>query len=91
LIAHVLIYLGLAFTGLKLARNASKETRRLLGIVVVATTVGVMINATTAVVFNSLLLPYLYFWFGGAAVTIAQRESVPYAARASTPLELAPA
>jgi hypothetical protein len=91
LIAHVLIYLGLAFTGLKLARSATTETRRLLGIVVVATTVGVMINATTAVVFNSLLLPYLYFWFGGAAVTIAQRESVHQAVRASAPLELAPA
>ncbi len=91
LIAHLLIYLGLALAGLKLARSATTETRRLLGIVVVATTVGVMLNATTAVVFNSLLLPYLYFWLGGAAVTIAQRESVRHSVRASTPLELAPA
>ena len=62
-----------------------------MGIVVVVTTVGVMINSTTGVVFNSLLLAYLYFWFGGVAVTFAQRESVPRAVRASTPLELAPA
>jgi hypothetical protein len=50
-----------------------------------------MINATTAVVFNSLLLPYLYFWFGGAVLTISQRESMHQEVRASTPLELAPA
>ena len=90
-IAHVLIYLGLGFTGIKLARQGTTQTRRLIGIVVLATTVGVMLNATTAVVFNSLLLPYLYFWFGGVAVTIAQREPVPHAVRASPPLELAPA
>lgn len=91
LIAHVLIYIGLGFTGLKLARHATTDTRRLLGIVVLATTVGVMINATTAVVFNALLLPYLYFWLGGVAVTVAQRESLPRAVRVSAPLELAPA
>jgi hypothetical protein len=91
LIAHVLIYIGLAFTALKLARSATTPTRRLLAIVVVTTTVGVMINATTAVVFNSLLLPYLYFWFGGAVLTISQRESMHQEVRASTPLELAPA
>lgn len=91
LIAHVLIFLGLGFTGIKLARQGTTRTRRLIGIVVLATTVGVMINATTAVVFNSLLLPYLYFWFGGVAVTIAQREPVPHTVRTSPPLELAPA
>jgi hypothetical protein len=81
----------LGFTGIKLARQGTTQTRRLIGIVVLATTVGVMLNATTAVVFNSLLLPYLYFWFGGVAVTIAQREPVAQAVRASPPLELAPA
>jgi len=91
LIAHLLIFFGIAITSLKVARYGSTQTRRLLAIVVLVTTVGVMINATTGVVFNSLLLAYLYFWFAGAIVTIAQRETVPHAARASASLELAPA
>lgn len=91
LIAHVLIFLGFGATGLRLARHASTESRRLLGIVVLVTTVGIMINATTGVVFNSLLLAYLYFWFAGAAVTVTQRESVPGTVRTPASLELAPA
>jgi len=91
LIAHVLIFLGIGFTSLRVARHVSTQSRRLLGIVVFVTTIGVMINAATGVVFNSLLLAYLYFWFAGATVTIAQRESVPAAVRATAPLELAPA
>jgi len=91
LIAHVLIFLGIGFTSLKVARHASTQSRRLLGIVVLVTTLGVMINAATGVVFNSLLLAYLYFWFAGVTVTIAQRESVPATVEAPVPLELAPA
>jgi hypothetical protein len=45
-----------------------------MGIVVLFTTVGVMINATTGVVFNALVLSYFYFWFAGAVVTVSQRE-----------------
>jgi hypothetical protein len=50
-----------------------------------------MINATTGVVFNSLMLAYLYFWFAGVAVTVAQRESVPGMVRTPASLELSPA
>jgi hypothetical protein len=50
-----------------------------------------MINAITGVVFNALVLAYLYFWFAGAIVSIAQREAAVAPVRASPPLELAPA
>jgi hypothetical protein len=43
------------------------------------------------VVFNALVLSYLYFWFAGAIVTVAQWETAPSPARVTTPLELAPA
>jgi hypothetical protein len=75
LIAHLAIYLGIGIASFKVARGASTEMRRLLGTVVLFTTVGVMINAVTGVVFNALVLSYLYFWFAGAVVTVAQREA----------------
>jgi len=56
--------------------------------VVLFTTVGVMINALTGVVFNALMLSYLYFWFAGVVVSVAQREAVP-ARLAGRNLELA--
>lgn len=91
LIAHIAIFLGIGLASLKVARYGSTQSRRLLGTVVLITTVGVMINATTGVVFNALTLSYLYFWFAGAIVTIAQRESAPSRVRVSAPLELASA
>ena len=91
LIAHIAIFLGIGLASLKVARYGSTQNRRLLGTVVLFTTVGVMINAATGVVFNSLVLAYLYFWFAGAVVTVAQRESAPSRVAARAPLELAPA
>jgi hypothetical protein len=91
LIAHIAIFLGIGLASLKVARYGSTQSRQLLGTVVLITTVGVMINATTGVVFNALTLSYLYFWFAGAIVTIAQRESAPSRVRVSAPLELASA
>lgn len=91
LLAHLAIYFGIGLASLKVARYGSTHNRRLLGIVVLFTTVGVMINAATGVVFNSLVLAYLYFWFAGAVVTISQKERAPSRVAARVPLELAPA
>lgn len=90
LVAHILVYLGIGYASLKVARHGSTLYRRLLGTVVLFTTVGVMINAATGVVFNALVLSYLYFWFAGAIVTIAQKEPAPSPATVLAPLELAP-
>jgi hypothetical protein len=90
LIALLLIFAGILVTSFKVARYASTHNRRLMGTIVFFTTIGVMLNATTGVVFNALVLSYLYFWFAGAIVTVAQREFG--AARAEErELELAPA
>jgi hypothetical protein len=86
LLAHLAIYFGIALASLKVARYGSSQNRRLLGAVVLFTTVGVMINAATGVVFNALVLSYLYFWFAGVIVTVAQRESAR--ARAPVPASL---
>ena len=42
-------------------------------------------------VFNALVLSYLYFWFAGVIVTVAQKERAPARERAVVPLGLAPA
>jgi hypothetical protein len=91
LIALLAIFTGILGTSFKVARYASTPLRRLMGTVVLFTTIGIMLNATTGVVFNALVLSYFYFWFAGAVVTIAQQEFVSVRATDTHPLELAPA
>ena len=74
LVALMAIFIGFLAVSFKLARHGSTHNRRLMGTVVLFTTIGVMVNATTGVVFNALVLSYLYFWFAGAVVTVAQKE-----------------
>jgi hypothetical protein len=88
LVALLAILGGVLVMSFKVARRAATRERRLLGVVVFATTIGIILNATTGVVFNALVLSYFYFWFAGAVVTVAQRELGTAPQRA---LELAPA
>jgi hypothetical protein len=74
LAAFLAIFAGILGASFKLARYGSTHNRRLMGTVVLFTTIGVMLNAATGVVFNALVLSYLYFWFAGAVVTVAQKE-----------------
>jgi hypothetical protein len=91
LLAFLAIMGGILVTSYKLATRASTHTRRVFGNVVLFTTIGVLLNATTGVVFNALVLSYLYFWFAGAAVTVAQREFAARRSESRMPLGLAPA
>ena len=91
LIAFLAIMGGILVAGYKLATKASTHLRRVFGTVVLFTTIGVLLNATTGVVFNALVLSYLFFWFAGAAVTVSQREFVRERSEIALPLELAPA
>jgi hypothetical protein len=91
LLAFLAILCGILGISYKLSTQASTHMRRIFGTVVLFTTIGVILNATTGVVFNALVLSYFYFWFAGAAVTVAQREFAAERARASAPLELSPA
>src|SRR5512141_77303 len=91
LVALLAIFVGVLAASYKVARYASTHARRLMGTVVLFTTIGIMLNATTGVVFNALGLSYLYFWFVGGIVTVAQEEFARAPAREETPLELSPA
>ena len=91
LAALLAIFAGILATAYKVARYASTHQRRLMGTVVLFTTIGVVLNATTGVVFNALVLSYFYFWFAGAVVTVSQQEFRPRPVREGVPLELAPA
>ncbi|MBA3342355.1 MAG: hypothetical protein H0T48_11045 [Gemmatimonadaceae bacterium] len=92
LIAHLAIFAGIAVASFKVARYASTKYRRLLGTVVLFTTIGVMINAMTGVVFNAPVLAFLYFWLSGAIVTVAQKDPQvrQHASATTPPASLAP-
>lgn len=91
LVALLAVFAGILAVSYKLSTRASTHARRVFGTVVLFTTIGIMLNATTGVVFNALVLSYLYFWFAGAAVTVAQREFAEQRAASAAPLELSPA
>lgn len=91
LIAHIVIYVGAGYLSLRVARFGRTQYRRLMGMVVFITTIGILINSATGVVLNALVLSYLYFWFVGTIVTIAQRDVARAPAKAPARLELAPA
>ena len=91
LAALMAIFFGVIATSYKVARYASTHARRLMGTVVLFTTIGIMLNATTGVVFNALVLSYLYFWFAGAIVTVSQQEFARAPERERSSLELSPA
>jgi hypothetical protein len=65
-----------AFThaSLALVRNGTTSTQRALGVTVALATLGIAADGMTAVVFNNPIVAYLFFWFAGAAVTLAQRS-----------------
>ena len=91
LAALMAIFAGVIAASYKVARYASTHARRLMGTVVLFTTIGIMLNATTGVVFNALVLSYLYFWFAGAIVTVSQQEFARAPERERSSLELSPA
>lgn len=72
LILHLAIFAAIAGAAWQLFRNANRTTRS-FGIVLLLATLGILINAWTAVVFNSMVVAYIYFWLAGAAITETQR------------------
>ena len=72
MLTHILILIGIASYSIKVFYTSTNKTSRMYGALVLATTVGIAINSVTAVVNNSMVLAYLYFWLAGSIVTIAQ-------------------
>jgi O-antigen ligase/polysaccharide polymerase Wzy-like membrane protein len=73
LIAFLAMFAGIITNSLKVFRSAVAGEQRRFAAVVALTTLGILINGITSIVFSSLMLAYLYFFFAGAVVTVAQR------------------
>ncbi len=67
---HVATMVGAVLTGVKGARDG-QGVQADYGIVVAAAAFGILLNATTAVVFNSIFLTCVFFWLVGSLVTTA--------------------
>jgi hypothetical protein len=72
LVLHFTILVGVLVAGWRTFKEATTEATRFFGVVVALATIGIMLNAATSVVFNSMILSYLYFWLAGTAVTVSQ-------------------
>lgn len=74
----------------RVVRHGKGESQRRIGMVVALTTVGILLNGATSLVFSSTFLAYLYMWLAGAVVTTAitlRDPSVAIPAAASAPAE----
>ena len=78
LLAHLAVLLTMMGCGFRVARLSKLRSRQLLGQTVVLATLGIMMNAMTAVVFNAMVLSHLYFWIAGSVVSIWQLERGKY-------------
>jgi len=65
-----------------LYRNGKTDSQRMAGIAMWLATIGLIVNGMTAVIFNSPIVAWLFFWLAGAVVTSSQRVS---SARAESP------
>ena len=68
-----------------LYQNATSDSQRRMGAAMWLATIGLILNGMTAVVFNSPILAWLFFWLTGAMVTSSQQA---VAHRAEAPARL---
>ena len=73
LLAFLAVLAGILSKALKVFRTAATDVQRRFGAVVALATLGILVNGITSIVFSSLMLAYLFFFFAGAVVTVAQR------------------
>ena len=73
LIVHVLVLVALGAAGFRAWRCGTPAARR-TGLLVAVATLGIAVNALTAVVMNSTLLAYGYYWLAGAATSAPPRS-----------------
>ena len=72
LILHIAIFVAIVGAAWHMYGNANRIARS-YGMLLLLATLGILLNAWTAVVFNSMVLAYIYFWLAGAATTERQR------------------
>lgn len=78
LLGHLAVLATIMGCGFKVATISRLRSRKLLGQTIAIATIGIMLNAMTAVVFNAMVLSYLYFWIAGSVVSIWQLERGRY-------------
>lgn len=86
LLALVGTLAAFAAAGARLMRGALTQAQRGLGAAVFLATIGIAIDGMTAAVFNNPIVAYLFFWYAGVAVTLAQRTPRSVPARTTMPL-----
>lgn len=69
---HIAALIGIGHAGWLAARRGRTPARQRLGLAVFVLTIAIFINGTTAVLYNSNFLAYVYFWLAGSAVTVAR-------------------
>jgi hypothetical protein len=72
LLAQVGALVSILWYSWRLTRDAATPALKRMGIVMVLTTIGIMLNGATSLVFSSTLLAVLFFWFAGSVVTNAE-------------------
>ncbi len=65
---HLATMAGALLAGVKSARHAH-DVQADYGLMVATATLGILLNALTAFVFNSMMLTYVFFWLVGSLVT----------------------
>lgn len=65
---HLATMAGAVMTGIK-GMSSSMDVRAEYGIVVVTAALGILLNAITTAVFNSMMLTYVFFWLLGSLAT----------------------
>ncbi|MGI9090886.1 MAG: O-antigen ligase family protein [Gemmatimonadaceae bacterium] len=73
LLIHVSTLALLGLSGYRIMNESQVPEQRAFGVMVALATLGIAIDGMTGVIFNNPIVAYLYFWFAGTAVTVAQR------------------
>lgn len=68
-VAQVGALLGILLFSWRVARTGIGESQRRIGVVMTLTTLGILLNGATSLVFSSTFLAYLYMWLAGSVVT----------------------
>ena len=77
LLLHMGVIAAALVSGLRALRRSPNTSAGTGGLLLVATTVGIALNAMTAVVFNSPMLAYPFFWLAGSVTTVShQAEAI---------------